>query len=78
MSLPSSRLFPNNSGLAHAFVNMPPAPQTAENPRAGHGEYVQHPNDIRPAIERAFVSGKPASINVKLKQDQSYKGGGYV
>jgi len=44
----------------------------------GHGEYVEQPNDIRPALERAFASGKPACINVKLHQDQSYRGGGYV
>ena len=44
----------------------------------GHGEYVEQPGDIRPALERAFASGKPACVNVKLKQDQSYRGGGYV
>ena len=25
-----------------------------------HGEYVEKPHDIRPALERAFASGKPA------------------
>lgn len=29
-----------------------------------HGEYVEQPDDIRPAIERAFASGKPAVVNV--------------
>ena len=29
-----------------------------------HGEYVEKPNDIRPALERAFASGKPAVVNV--------------
>ncbi len=29
-----------------------------------HGEYVDRPDDIRPAIERAFASGKPAVVNV--------------
>jgi thiamine pyrophosphate-dependent acetolactate synthase large subunit-like protein len=24
----------------------------------GHGEYVEQPADIRPALERAFASGK--------------------
>jgi thiamine pyrophosphate-dependent acetolactate synthase large subunit-like protein len=31
----------------------------------GHGEYVEMPGDIRPALERAFASGKPAIVNVK-------------
>ena len=30
-----------------------------------HGEYVEEPNQIRPALERAFASGKPALVNVK-------------
>ena len=30
----------------------------------GHGEYVERPEDIRPALERAFASGKPACVNV--------------
>lgn len=29
-----------------------------------HGEYVERPADIRPALERAAASGKPAIINV--------------
>jgi acetolactate synthase-1/2/3 large subunit len=31
----------------------------------GHGEYVENPADIRPALERAFASGKAAIVNVK-------------
>ena len=31
---------------------------------ASHGEYVEKPHDIRPALERAFASGKPAVVNV--------------
>jgi acetolactate synthase-1/2/3 large subunit len=30
----------------------------------GHGELVKRPEEIRPAIERAFASGKPACVNV--------------
>jgi len=30
----------------------------------GHGEFVEHPEDIKPAIERALQSGKPACVNV--------------
>jgi len=32
----------------------------------GHGEYVEKPKEIRPALERAFASGKPALVNIKL------------
>lgn len=31
----------------------------------GYGEYVEKPADIRPALERAYASGKPAIVNVK-------------
>ena len=44
----------------------------------GHGEFVEKPEDIRPALDRAYASGKPALINVILKTDREYKGGGYV
>jgi acetolactate synthase-1/2/3 large subunit len=30
-----------------------------------HGEYVEEPSQIRPALERAFKSGIPALVNVK-------------
>ena len=30
----------------------------------GHGELVREPGEIRPALERAFASGKPAVLNV--------------
>ena len=30
----------------------------------GHGELVRHPDELRPALERAFASGKPALVNV--------------
>jgi acetolactate synthase-1/2/3 large subunit len=29
-----------------------------------HGEHVEKPDDIRPALERAWASGKPAVVNV--------------
>ena len=28
----------------------------------GYGQLVEKPEDIRPALERAFASGKPASM----------------
>jgi acetolactate synthase I/II/III large subunit len=30
----------------------------------GHGEFVQRPEELRPALDRAFASGKPACVNV--------------
>jgi len=44
----------------------------------GHGEHVEHPDELRPALERAAASGKPACINVVIRQDREYKGGIYV
>lgn len=31
----------------------------------GYGEAVEHPKDIRPALERAFASGRPSIVNVR-------------
>jgi acetolactate synthase-1/2/3 large subunit len=44
----------------------------------GHGEFVEHPEDLRPALDRAAASGKPALINVIIRQDRGFKGGIYV
>ena len=40
----------------------------------GHGEYVERPADIRPAIERALASGKPALVNVRIGTSAFRKG----
>lgn len=32
----------------------------------GHGEYVERPQDIRPALDRALGAGKPALVNIKI------------
>jgi acetolactate synthase-1/2/3 large subunit len=32
----------------------------------GHGEYVERPEEIRPAMERALSAGKPALVNIKI------------
>ena len=37
----------------------------------GHGEYCERPEEIGPALERAFASGKPALVNVVIRQDIS-------
>jgi acetolactate synthase-1/2/3 large subunit len=44
----------------------------------GYGELVEKPADIQPALHRAFASGKPACVNVILKQDHDFKGGAYI
>ncbi|KPK48004.1 MAG: hypothetical protein AMJ77_01200 [Dehalococcoidia bacterium SM23_28_2] len=43
----------------------------------GHGEFVERPEDIRPAIERAFASGKPACVNVITDPEPPGVRGGY-
>jgi acetolactate synthase-1/2/3 large subunit len=40
----------------------------------GHGEYVEKPSEIRPALERALGCGKPAVVNVKLGVSEFRKG----
>ena len=35
----------------------------------GHGEYVEKPEDIAPALKRAMNSGLPACVNVKVDPD---------
>ncbi len=45
----------------------------------GHGEHVTQPDDIAPALARAFESGKPALVNVEIRQDRgAMKGSTYV
>ena len=45
----------------------------------GHGEHCERPEEIRPALERAFASGKPALVNVALRKDEGApKGSTYV
>jgi len=38
----------------------------------GHGELVQRPEDLRPALDRAFSSGKPALVNVLTDPSIAY------
>ena len=45
----------------------------------GHGEHVTEPDEIRPALERAFASGLPALVNVEMRRDvDGIKGSTYV
>jgi len=32
----------------------------------GHGEYVERPEDIKPAMQRALNAGKPALVNIRI------------
>jgi acetolactate synthase-1/2/3 large subunit len=38
----------------------------------GHGEFVETPDQLRPALERAFESGQPAVVNVLTDPDVVY------
>jgi acetolactate synthase-1/2/3 large subunit len=38
----------------------------------GHGELVEKPDELRPALERAFASGKPALVNVLTDPTVAY------
>ena len=38
----------------------------------GHGELVSKPDELRPALERAFASGKPALVNVLTDPEIAY------
>ncbi len=40
----------------------------------GHGEFVEHPEDLAPALERAFGAGKPALVNVLTQRVSSPRG----
>jgi acetolactate synthase-1/2/3 large subunit len=45
----------------------------------GHGEHVTEPGEIGPALARAFASGRPALVNVEIRQDRdAVKGSTYV
>ncbi len=38
----------------------------------GHGELVREPDELRPALERAFASGRPALVNVLTDPSIAY------
>jgi len=38
----------------------------------GHGELVERPGELRPALERAFAAGKPALVNVLTDPSVAY------
>lgn len=40
----------------------------------GHGEFVRRPEELVPALERAFAAGKPALVNVSTQRVSSPRG----
>jgi acetolactate synthase-1/2/3 large subunit len=38
----------------------------------GHGELVERPSDLRPALERSFSAGLPALVNVLTDPTVAY------
>ena len=40
----------------------------------GHGEFVQQPDELVPALERAFAAGRPALVNVMTRRVSSPRG----
>ena len=39
-----------------------------------HGEYVERPDGIQPALRRALDAGKPAVVNIKIGAERFSKG----
>jgi acetolactate synthase-1/2/3 large subunit len=62
----------------HATLLRPTRYDKVVEALGGHGEFVERPDEIRPALERAAASGKPALVNVIIRQDRAFKGGIYV
>ena len=63
----SVRLTVTNLAQRHQKVELrDDVPQDA---MGGYGEYCERPEEIGPALERAFASGKPALVNVVIRQD---------
>ena len=60
-----------------ALGDMMKDPDRAAAKRAAEAMLTMKKLDL-PALKRAFASGKPACVNVEIKQDLSYRGGIYV
>lgn len=54
----AERVAPTNLALTHY--------EKVVEALGGYGEFVENPDDIRPAMDRAFASGKPACVNVVI------------
>lgn len=58
-------------GKAVATTMLPTQFNVIAEGMGAHGEYVQRPDQLRPALERAFGAGKPAVVNVMIKPSPS-------
>lgn len=65
ISQQQERLFPDRGHFATDFRDIPF--HTLVQGMGGHGELVERAEELRPALERAFASGKPACVNVKTQ-----------
>ena len=65
ISQQQERLFENGQHFATDFRDIPF--HSMFEGLGGHGELVEKPEDLIPAIERAISSGKTACVNVKTK-----------
>ena len=74
-NIPVVTVISNNGGLTADAPWSRPLPKPGRNlgytrydrlavDLGAHGEFVEKPHEIRPALERAFASGKPAVVNV--------------
>jgi acetolactate synthase-1/2/3 large subunit len=53
---------------AHGCELLPSRYDKVVEALGGHGEFVEDVDDLTPALERAFASGKPACINVLIER----------
>lgn len=52
---------------AHSCALAPTRYEQVAVALGGHGEFVTHPQEIGPALDRAVASGKPAVVNVMIE-----------
>ena len=65
ISQQQERLFADERHVATDFRDIPF--HTMFEGMGGHGELVEKPEDLKPALERAFSSGKTACVNVRTR-----------
>jgi acetolactate synthase-1/2/3 large subunit len=73
-------IFGKERGISTEFVNTKGelySPDYAALARAfgAHGEKIQKGEEVKPALERAFASGKPAVIEVLVNREHPYSDG---
>jgi acetolactate synthase-1/2/3 large subunit len=51
----------------HGCELLPTRYDEAVRALGGHGEFVTRPDELEGALERAFASGKPACVNVRIE-----------